>query len=584
MTEKTTMMLGVIEAGDGSESFDYRDVDTLENMTLEQVELLWDLVPTEDRDFLTRRYRKLLKKHQIGSDEQEKKLADEYLERYQYEGLLPAGEQWVRLSSAKRLEMKRGETDIADFEEDDNAGFPFMNLAIIGMGLFLLIFLGTRVLGAGSHESALVLEETATPTPTATATFTPSPIPSITPTPTPTPIALVESDRFIEAGDGQNRAFFPVQFQVLRPEDKQPRVFIVQERQIELTEWVFDSNPDVVSWISRTTIRPVLGIPYSEANDAFIHSLGPGSSFVLRMNTGVELTFRFSSSSEVGRQDTRLFQQIEPGIVLVLIGELDEQALPTSTRYVVSASYDPENDINLAAFKGLPARVEEWVRFPSLSLMVNDTYIVPVSENSASEFIYAVMDVTLSAHDEDVALSAFQWVLDVNQARYSPDLSLMSGLTYLPIPSHLAAGESIQASIAFLVSRFEGDAVFLFAPPGLPAEQIIVPFNPAPIPLSLESLDVQLRRISRDASTVYVDIRVYNPHAESIALHTEDVGIIFGFTPHPSGPTQHPLEFETVSFETNSALDMTFAFDWNADDPFATLSLAGRVWSIQLVE
>jgi hypothetical protein len=584
MTEKITMAMGVIEAGDGSESFDYREVDTLENMTLEQVELLWDLVPTEDRDFLTRRYRKLLKKHQIGSDEQEKKLADEYLERYRYEGLLPAGEQWVRLSSAKRLEMKRGETDVADVDEDDSASLPLMNLAVIGMGLFLLIFLGTRVLGAGNNESALVLEETATPTPTVTATFTPSPIPSITPTPTPTPIALVESDRFIEAGDGQNRAFFPVQFQILRSEENQPRVFIVQERLVNLTEWVFDPNPDVVSWISHTNIRPILGIPYSEANDTFIRSLGPGSSFVLRMNTGVELTFRFSSSSEVGRQDTHLFQQIEPGIVLVLIGELDEQGLPTSTRYVVSASYDPENDINLAAFNGLPARVGEWIRFPSLSLMVNDTYIVPVSENSSSEFMYAVMDVTLSAHDEDVALSAFQWVLDVNQARYSPDLSLMSGLAYLPIPPHLAAGESIQASIAFLVSRFEGDAVFLFAPPGLPAEQIIVPFNPPSIPLSLESLDVQLRRISRDARSVYVDIRVYNPHTESIALHTEDVGIIFGFTPNPSGPTQHPLEFETVIFETDSALDMTFAFDWNADDPFATLSLAGRVWSIQLVE
>jgi len=575
--------IGAIEAGDGSESFTYQEIDDLENMTLEQVESIWDLVPTEDRDYLTRRYRRLVKQNKVGSDEQEMQYADEYLQRYRYEGLVPAGENWVKLSSAKRLEMKNGETDVADFDEDDSGGLPWMTIAVVGFGLFLFIFLGARILGGGSDESAVALEATATPTPTATATFTPSPIPSITPTPTPTPIALVESDRFIEAGDGRNRTFFPVQFQVNRPDDNQPRVFIVQERLIELTEWLFDPNPDVVSWISRTNIRPVLGIPYSEANEEFIRSLGPGTSFSLRMNTGTELDFNFTSSGEIGRQDTSLFQQVEPGIVLVLIGEFGDDNLPTSTRYVVSASYNPDESLDLASFSGLPANVGDLVRLPALSVTVHSSYIVPVSSNSPSDFMYAVLDMTLVAGEEDVPLTTYQWFLDVGDTRYSPDLSLTSGTTHSGMPATLGAGDTVDVSIVFLVSRFEGDALFLFAPSGIASEQVLVPFNPAPIPVTVESLDVQLRRIWRDGSHVYVDVRVYNPNAEAISLDLDDIGIIFGFTPNPTGPTQHPLDFESILFESEYSLDMTLTFDWNADDPFATLRMAGRVWAIQLV-
>ncbi|MEO1666715.1 MAG: hypothetical protein AAFU54_18905 [Chloroflexota bacterium] len=583
MSENQTRV-GVIESGDGTESFRYIEVSDLEAMTLEEAEAILDLVPTEDIDFLNKRYRRLVKKHEVGSDEQEIQLTDEYLNRYQFEGLVPAGEQWVRLSSAKRLDMKSGETDVNDYDEDDSEGIPWGNVAIVGFGIFLVVFVLFRVLGGDDSEASVVLEATPTATPTATATFTPSPIPTITPTPTPTPIALVESDRFIEAGDGRNRNFFPVQFQISRPDDTQPRVFIVQERAVELTEWQFDPNPDVVSWISQTSIRPVLGIPFSQANDAFIRSLGPGTVFTMRMNTGSELSFSFSSAAEVGRQDTTLFQQIEPGIVLVLIGELGDDNLPTPTRYIVTASYNPGNEVDLSGFNGVPANVGDVVRMPPVTITIEDSYIVPVSGSSSGDFMYAVVDMTVTALDEDVQLSTFQWFLDVDESRYSPDLSLSSGMTYANLPPVLSAGQAVQASTAFLVSRFDGDGLFLFAPPGQVAERVLVPFNLPPVPSTVEGLDVQLRRISRNGSNVFVDVRVYNPQAEAVTLELNDIGVIFGFTRNPSGPTSRPVDYEPVLFEPEFALDLTFTFDWNADDPFATLTVAGRVWSIQLVE
>src|SRR5690606_20966380 len=182
---------------------------------------------------------------------------------------------------------------------------------------------------------------------TPTMTWTPSATPTITPTPTATPIALVESDIFIEAGDGRNREFFPVQLQVIRPEDTQARVFIVQERAIDLTEWTFDLNPDVASWISGTSVRPIFGIPYSESNQAFMESLASGSEFIIRMNTGSELDYRFVAAQELGRENTALLRQDQPGIVLVLIGEADADGLPTSTRYFVTGSYNPGIEVDL---------------------------------------------------------------------------------------------------------------------------------------------------------------------------------------------------------------------------------------------
>lgn len=582
MAEQKIKPVNSIDSSESSDMFEYIELDVLGDMTVDELEAIWDLVPTEDRDYLTRRYGTVVKKEAVASDEQEIVLINTYVERYKERGLVPAGEQWVRLNPAKRQEMKTGDTDIAEFEEDDSGGLPWTMIAVISFGVFLVIFLGAKVLGNSNNVATTSVEATLTPTLTPTHTYTPSPVPSITSTPSPTPIALIESDSFIEAGDGRNRNFFPVQFQVVRPSDDQPRVFIVQERLVKITEWLFDPNPDVVSWISQTRVRPVLGIPFSPANEDFIRSLNSGSSFVLRMNTGSELQFNFSFSGEVGREHTSLFQQSEPGVVLVLVGKRDKNNLPTSTRYVVSASYDAHREVDLTRFSDLPSNVGDLIHLPLLSFSVDDSYIIPISENTSNDFRYAVVDMTLTGGESDVSLSAYQLFLDTDQSRYSPDLSSIES-TYETLPSIVPAGEQIQVSVSFLVSTFDEDSLLLFTSPDGISKSVRIPFDPLYIPSSVENLDVQLRRIWRDDSRVFVDVRLYNTQNEALTLELDDVNIIFGFTPNPVGPIHHPIDYVSTVFEPGHALDITFTFDWNADDPFATLTLAERVWSINLV-
>ena len=75
-------------------------------------------------------------------------------------------------------------------------------------------------------------------------------------------------------------------------------------------------------------------------------SLGPGATFSIRLNTGAVQQFQFASRIEVSRSDTSAFRQVEPGLVLVLIGERDHRGAPTATRLLVLATYPPEQELS----------------------------------------------------------------------------------------------------------------------------------------------------------------------------------------------------------------------------------------------
>ena len=58
-------------------------------------------------------------------------MADQYLQRYAYEGLVPAGDQWVRISASRRQQLKTGQTDTAEIDDDEGGGISWMTVAVI---------------------------------------------------------------------------------------------------------------------------------------------------------------------------------------------------------------------------------------------------------------------------------------------------------------------------------------------------------------------------------------------------------------------------------------------------------------------
>jgi hypothetical protein len=130
-------------------------------------------------------------------------------------------------------------------------------------------------------------------------------------------------------------------------------------RRVSASEWNYDPNPDTASFVNGMSVRPVIGIPWSEENAALFEALDAGAQFTLTMNTGAVLRYAFGEVRQVRRSETSSFRQVSPGLALVLIGELDADGLPTATRTLVMATYAPEQELEreglLTTALGLPS-------------------------------------------------------------------------------------------------------------------------------------------------------------------------------------------------------------------------------------
>jgi hypothetical protein len=315
-------------------------IDDLWEISEEALEQMLEDVSPEDLDFMRQRWRATLNKQSVTEDAQESQLARTYLDRYVYEGLIPAGKGWVKLSPGQRAGFLEEPEINAETEELISVGFPrFPIIGAAALAFMIFLWLISRAMSGGNDVPIIIV------LPTLTITATPTPV--STNTPTPTPLALVDSDRFVGGGERSNRTFYPVLFTVDVPDDSQPRVFVVQEQVVDTSEWHYERNPDVASWVSGMSVRPVIGIPFSDSNADLMERLTPETTFTMRMNTGSELRFQFDSVMQVGRQDTTLFQQREPGLALVLIGETDQYGAPTQFRPVALAAYLPDQELEI---------------------------------------------------------------------------------------------------------------------------------------------------------------------------------------------------------------------------------------------
>ncbi|MBX3085042.1 MAG: hypothetical protein KF716_25640 [Anaerolineae bacterium] len=324
--------------------FTYHAPHQLQTMSLAELEALWDLVPTERQ----RQYRVIYDRYvrsegAVASDTEElaalAQLIDQFYVLETMVPVLPNGDHWVRVPKQIR-EAAETNIDLAPSEENVPNNITASMLPVIaalGVALIIVVFFFIR--GLSQRNTADGAPQALTPTR--------SPTPGRSPT--PTPIALEAQDSIIRGGDASNSAIFPVNLRIAQAGDNQPRFFVVQRRLIQTTEWSYDPNPDIASYVAGLSIRPVIGIPWSEANVLLFEYMLPGTIFDLQMNTGSTLRFQFSSKQSVNRSDTSWFRQLGPGLALVLIGERDATTGElTSNRVVVTAGYDVEQELSTA--------------------------------------------------------------------------------------------------------------------------------------------------------------------------------------------------------------------------------------------
>ncbi len=307
----------------------FHTLDDLRALDQDALRALWELVPTErQRAYRAAYEREVRGAEALGSDALEAQVTAALIERYADGALVPLGTRWARTPSRVQ-EAARREGAMADGEVAAGPKAVPSPRVVLLLALVALLSAGVLLsrLGGGTADLPQV---------------TPTPTPALSPT--PTPLALEEQDQVIRGGDAGREVAYPVSLQVgdgVHP----PRVWVVQRRRVEASEWRFDPNPDTASFVSGMAVRPVIGIPWSEDNAAAFAAMGGGTTFTVTLNTGAILTYHFEERREVRRSETGIFRQVGPGLVLLLIGETDAEGLPTATRTLVTASYDPLQEL-----------------------------------------------------------------------------------------------------------------------------------------------------------------------------------------------------------------------------------------------
>ena len=316
-----------------SEMLRFHTVEELRALSLDELRALWELVPTDrQRAYRVAYDREVKTAGAEGSDAKERKIALALLKRYQESALVPIGLRWARAPKRVQDAAERGagfdspeDTTVAKSGKPSGKVLAIMGVLMMGMIALVLLRGGVN----GDVETTSEVDVTAT-------------LPGGV---TPTPLALEAQDEVIEGGDTSRAPFYPINLQITVPESAVPRVWVVQRRAVRASEWNFDSNPDTASYLNGMSVRPVIGIPWSEDNAAWFAQIAEGAEFRLQMNTGAILTFAFEDKREVRRSDTGIFRQVNPGLVLLLLGETDDEGLPTATRTLVTAAYPVEQEL-----------------------------------------------------------------------------------------------------------------------------------------------------------------------------------------------------------------------------------------------
>ncbi len=311
----------------------YYTLKELNALPLAELKALWELVPTDRQRIYRQAYEREVKTAGAeGSDAKERHVAIELVKRYANASLVPIGTRWARAPGRVQAAAQKGEPLDASELHADTTKQRASPKIIVPLGLAALVMIAVLFMrGTSSSTNAVGADDI---TRTQSDEYT------------PTPLALEAQDSVIQGGDAARAAMYPINLQVNMPDGSSQRVWVVQRRAVAASQWNFDPDPDTASFLNGMSVRPVIGIPWSDDNATWFNDMGNGTTFTVQMNTGAILRYQFEQKSEVRRSDTEIFRQVSPGLVLLLLGATNDDGLPTASRTMVLAAYPPDQELS----------------------------------------------------------------------------------------------------------------------------------------------------------------------------------------------------------------------------------------------
>lgn len=507
----------------------FHPLEELRQLSLSELHALWELVPTDrQRAYKAAYEREVRTAGAVGSDELERQVTAELLKRYDEAALVPVGSRWARTPG--RVQEAAQQNVVLDAPEDElkpASGKPFPKV-MLAFGLLAVLFFGfmfTRLLSGRSSGEAEVTPE-----------ISPTPTPMVSPT--PTPLALEAQDDVIQGGDSGREVAYPVNLQVILPNGDAPRVWVVQRRRVQASEWRFDFNPDTASFVNGMSVRPVIGIPWSEENAAFFDQVEAGASFLLTMNTGAVLRFEFDDRREVRRSETSIFRQVSPGLVLLLIGEMDEAGLPTATRTLVTATYPPEQELSRdGQVIGMDITLQEGgvgeqLPLGDVSITLQDARLLSDQPDLPADSQYLLLNYEVLAGAE--ALDTTAWrveFVDTGGQIYLPGSAALTYTDYDTLPLEIPSLSSLSASVGYIVPDTLQGGRWVITDSAGNGVSFAVSFATAPLDLRYDGVDVRLVSVTYLDGQITTHLRIYNGRTETLPFTQDDIWLALGYAP-----------------------------------------------------
>lgn len=567
------------------EQLSYFSVDELQSLSLEELRGLWELVPTDrQKSYRTAYDREVRNAGAIGSDELERQVSVELLRRYDEASLVPIGSRWAR--TPQRVQDAARDNDLPDGETDMQAkSSPLSPKVILGLGVICLVFLGWIVFGGIGGKGGDEIQPESTEEPTET--------PVLEVSPTPTPLALEAQDDVITGGDSQRAIAYPVNLQVVLSDDESApaRVWVVQRREVRTAEWNYDSNPDIASFVNGMSVRPVIGIPWSEENETLFDNMEGGTVFTLTMNTGAILRFEFGAKTEVLRSDTGIFRQVSPGLVLLLIGETDTDGLPTATRTLVTASYPPEQELARdGELLGLNGSVQTGEVGSALTLgettSISLRHVAQVTDlpNLAVGQQALLFDLEIMSRAVDVDTSLWRMELvDSHGQVYLSSPNILNESNFEALPVLIPSRAMIPASIGFVLPDEVGTGQLVISD----SRGSTIAFNFALETVQsgevrYDGVDVRLVSVRTIEGQITTQLRIYNGHNTPITFTQDDIWLSLGYASDPPGPRNPAEGLQPFTLLPEQAVDLTLIWYW-AGEPYASLAVGAYRFAIQVI-
>jgi hypothetical protein len=588
-------------------------------MALEPAELqaLWDAIPPDRQQLYEGAYDAALSSVGQGdiTDDQAMGIIEQILSHYD-SGQVPilTGNRWVQVPGRVREAIQKGQNLEEVIEASaaataaaaglDTAPTPirttsprqYLPLIVVALAAIVLVFfIMSRLIGRGGAQE-LTEDQIATMTQEANLLLTP------TTDPTATPLGISNADRIISEGDDL-QDYFPRILEIVPAGSSDRRVYIVQPREIQISDWEYDTrSPEIASWIQGLLVRPVLGIPFSEENDRFIKSLGFGDTLYLHMSTGTVLRFNVEKSASVNPQDTTIFRQLSPGIVLVLLGDIE-----SATRYVVYGSYPPEQELLRDDVALNIGGATEILRTGEAADLGDTGGTVSVEKSYASlgeggelpeGFAYLFVDVVIKAGEQAIPTNGLQFdLIDASGTRYSPVSYNTVLSSYIPLVGQTAQPETTTTgSIGYLVpSTIAGSASLnVRTSPSQAPIAFILSFTP-PADLFPRALEVVLTGITVERSEsgineLVVTARLFNPNEQSVNFRQDDMYVVYSpIDPgglFPSGPqvsasTINGTVLVGQEVSGGSAIEIEARFQWDGS-AFIGIYISGYSWIAEI--